>query len=367
MGDDVGVDRRSKLALGSIFALVATLTGEVAAAPDEPRAPGIWGGEVAGVCGLPTVVWLPAAGCSGVLIAPEIVLTAAHCTQSLAAQTVVFGEDADAPALVRETVGCVANPDWSGLADASDFGYCRLAEGVELPLVPVARGCELDALAPGQAAIVAGFGEDEQGVYGIKRWVEVTISSVEGELIRLGGDGSDSCQGDSGGPTLIELAGGWRVVALTSGGYECGQGGVAVSVEAALRFAEDETGLDLDPCRDASGAWAPRASCRDFAAAPLEPLGEWADGCLAAPRAEPVLECEAPDPEGCACSADDRGSSLLSLGCTLLLLGVGCFRTPMKRKHGKSGPALELALRDRVRGSGLHFLRREAHGHRSGP
>ncbi|PRP92814.1 Trypsin-like protease precursor [Enhygromyxa salina] len=300
----------------AITTLATTLSASASASASEPKTEhGIWGGEPAEVCALPTVAWLPEPGCSAVLIGPELVLTAAHCTQSLTPPTVVFGEDASAPALVRETIACVPNPAWTGLVDASDFGYCRLAEPVALPIVPVARGCELDALAPGGAVVLAGFGEDEQGLSGRKRWVETELSALDAGLLTLGGGGDDSCFGDSGGPVLFEREGEWRIVGLIIGGDTCGAGGLAARADDALIHAELDTGLDLDPCRAADGTWAPSATCGDFASAPLEPAGQWSSACASGPLSGAAASCgpafePGTEPGGCGCSTsptDPRG------------------------------------------------------------
>ena len=321
----------------SAGALGLCLTIAGVAQAKEPAPASIWGGALADTCALPTVVWLPQTGCSGVAIAPDLILTAAHCTQSLDQPTVVFGEDVDAPARTVATERCVANPDWTGLVDATDYGYCLLAESVALDVVPVARGCELDALEVGREVVLAGFGEDEAGVSGRKRLVAVPVTGIAGDggaLIELGGGGLDSCLGDSGGPVLIDLGledgkASWRIAALIIGGDQCGQGGVSVRADEALRFAELDAGRDLDPCRDASGAWAPTVACGAFAAAPLDGAGSWATGCVGA-RSSPSASCgpayDASATPGCACSHAGSERDALPVALLAGLLGLAGLR-----------------------------------------
>src|SRR5688572_29839466 len=87
--------------------------------------PAIYGGAAVTPCGWPTAVFLSFGGsaCSGTLVHPDIVITAAHCPGSSGGvqATVGFGEGQGGGA---RQVGatCYANPGYNG-SGSSDFAY----------------------------------------------------------------------------------------------------------------------------------------------------------------------------------------------------------------------------------------------------
>lgn len=148
----------------------------------------------------------PQASCTGTLIAPRAVLTAAHCvaTESPASLVVISGSRVDAGQRV-EIESIAIHPDYDGLA--ADLAVIELA--APLPQPPVAvRSAPLDASAIGMQARVVGFGLDDGGMTGTKREGLARISEVTATTVVLAPDPALPCSGDSGGPILIgtELA-----------------------------------------------------------------------------------------------------------------------------------------------------------------
>lgn len=288
--------RSSSLSLARALPLALSLVPALALAgpPDlqsgDDHDPSIYGGQAAQYCGWPTAVYLDFgfSACTGTLVHPSLVITAAHCPDSTSGKnvTIRFGEGfGGGEGAVAAT--CYSNPSWTGAVGPQDFGYCRLSQPVnDVPIVPPAFGCEVSAITAGREVVIVGFGESDNGGSGSKREVTTTIQSI-GQQALIGGNGADACFGDSGGPVYIQLKsefGGddtWRAFGITSGGGECGVGGIFALMHVAIPWIEQHSGIDITPCHDSEGNWAPTPDC---GAIPYDPgngaaNGDWSSGC----------------------------------------------------------------------------------------
>lgn len=164
-------------------------------------------------------------------------------------------------------------------------------------LIAPARGCERERVQAGDPVWLVGFGAtDSGGAMGDRRSVETTLTSLSPFLV-AGTPTAGVCHGDSGGPAFVQVVGEgasaeWRQLGVLSAGVvgQCGPG-YYTDLDAFIPWIEQTTQVDVTPCHDDAGNWAPTAGClmSRVEAGGLEEL-ETRSATCGAPYVEPRVD-----------------------------------------------------------------------------
>jgi V8-like Glu-specific endopeptidase len=258
-----------KLQLGAALLLSIWMSGCSTETPWDPpdeireQLQGILGGEE-------TEHW-PAVGayaidgghngmCTAVLVAPDWVLTAAHCAEDAGdGDTFIMAPNLDTANLgdLHGVAEAFPHPGYDGHSQhPHDIALLRLQDPIEdVDFIPV-NGQDADSWT-GTSLHYVGYGANTYfggpGA-GLKRETDIQISWVTSHEFATYTLDTNYCSGDSGGPGFVELEGRWYVAGVVSSVYAkqngqdmCEGGGWSMRVDAELGFMDDHYDVEIEP------------------------------------------------------------------------------------------------------------------------
>jgi secreted trypsin-like serine protease len=216
--------------------------------------------------------------CSGVLVAPTVVLTAGHCVPSVTAGSdegyigdltgVLIGASSLADPSQGQLIVATNNDitAYPSSQTSIDIGIIKLETASTLTPAPIADGWAKFDISNGAKVEFVGYGAiNSSGSMYVPQEQEAqsTITDYDcsqssgcraaampdGEL-GAGGSGIDTCPGDSGGGMYLLTSYGTFVAGITSRGYDtntldCSQGGIYERPDKIVSYIEQQTGATL--------------------------------------------------------------------------------------------------------------------------
>lgn len=209
--------------------------------------------------------------CTGTLVTPTEVVTAAHCVADNPNRSGVsffIGNDANNPSSGTSipVSGMFPHPSFDWYSLANDIAVVRLSSAASVSPIPINTE-PMTSEWLGVRPLFVGFGITVGGGQdnGRKRSVRIAITEIGDTQFGYADSEANTCNGDSGGPALSEVNGSLRILGVTSyGDIYCSTYGADTRVDAFASFingylnggSDDGGGWDDGGNTDGGGDWS---------------------------------------------------------------------------------------------------------------
>jgi secreted trypsin-like serine protease len=238
----------ARLRLTILLALLALGLSAPLASAALPPSPQVIGGTTVPAGGFPYAAYIYAStsgtafqACTGTVIAPTIILTAAHCVffggavlpaSAFSVQTGTLTRSTATPPVPPNVTAVHADPYYNPATFQNDAAILVLSQATSAPTIPLATTASTALYATGAVVSYAGWGETvadtessaavqlQSGTVSIlpNSTCQSAVEFHPGVTLCVGGPGyrPATCHGDSGGPLIANTAAGAVQIGIVS-------------------------------------------------------------------------------------------------------------------------------------------------------